>query len=209
MKKSSIVLIVSLLFIVSAFIVAAYLITTKKSVETLPVYGELNVDQSEHTIKKFKFINQLGDTITDRNFDGKIYVSDFFFAKCQGICPIMTKQMERVHAKYKEDNQIMFLSHTVKPEEDSVSALLEYANLHHADPSKWHFVTGLKADLYDMARNAYLVTVSEGDGGPNDFVHTEMFTLIDTKKRIRGFYDGTDSIAVNKLILDIAILKQE
>ena len=209
MKKSSLVLIVSLLFIVSAFIVAAYLITTKKTVETLPVYGELNVDQSEHTIKKFKFINQLGDTITDRNFEGKIYVSDFFFAKCQGICPVMANQMERVHSIYKGDNQIMFLSHTVKPEEDSVSALLAYANLHHADPTKWHFVTGLKAELYDMARNAYLVTVSEGDGGPNDFVHTEMFTLIDTKKRIRGFYDGTDSIAVNKLILDIAILKQE
>jgi len=209
MKKSSVVLIISLLFIISAFIVSAYLLTSKKTVETLPVYGELMVDHSEHVIKKFKFINQLGDTITNRNFDGKIYVSDFFFAKCQGICPIMTNQMERVNSVYKDDNQIMFLSHTVKPEEDSVSALLAYANLHNADPTKWHFVTGLKADLYDMARDAYLVTVSEGDGGPNDFVHTEMFTLIDTKKRIRGFYDGTDSIAVNKLILDIALLKQE
>ena len=142
-------------------------------VVVLPVFGPQDEEGGGHFISDFAFTDQLGKKITQDDFKGKIYIADFFFAKCEGICPIMSDQMERVYIKYESNDKVRFLSHTVKPEEDSVSVLAEYARQHNANPSKWHFVTGDKKDLYNMARESYLVTVSEGDGGADDFVHTQ------------------------------------
>ncbi len=177
--------------------------------EILPVFGPPGEDGKGHFISDFSFTNQTGRSITNSDFKDKIYVADFFFAKCEGICPVMGTQMERVHDYFEGNDRILFLSHTVKPEEDSVSVLKEYAARHAADPDRWHFVTGDKKDIYHMARTSYLVTVSEGDGGPDDFVHTQFFALVDPKRRIRGYYDGTDSIEVGKLISDIELLLAE
>ncbi|MBL0103429.1 MAG: SCO family protein [Bacteroidetes bacterium] len=171
--------------------------------DSLPVYGERNADSSDHVIGDFKLIDQDGSIVTQDSFYNKVYVADFFFTTCQGICPKMSNQMQRVFEKYKGDRRVMFLSHTVKPSEDSVPVLKEYALRHGADSKQWHFVTGDKKEIYELARKSYLVSVTEGTGGPDDFVHTQFFALIDTDKRIRGFYDGTDSTEVNKLMKDI------
>ncbi len=197
--------------IVMGAITWAYKILTKERqhIDTLPVYGEKNDDSTEHKIAAWKFIDQNGKAISQADLDGKIYVADFFFTTCNGICPKMSNQMERVAERFKGTEQIHFLSHTVKPSEDSVSVLKTYADFHNADDKQWHFVTGDKKEIYDMARTSYLSAVSEGDGGPDDFVHTQFFTLIDPERRIRGFYDGTDSVEVNKLIDDIYILLNE
>ena len=117
--------------------------------------------------------------------------------------------MERVNEKFKDEPTVMFLSHSVNPEFDTPDILKEYAEHHHADANRWHFVTGDKKQIYDLARQSYLVIATAGDGGPDDFVHTQNFALVDKQKRIRGYYDGTDSTEVNKLIDDITILLKE
>jgi protein SCO1/2 len=121
----------------------------------------------------------------------------------------MSAQMQRVQKKYKDDEDFKILSHTVQPEVDSVPVLKEYANLYEADPKKWIFVTGDKKIIYDLARKSYFAAVTEGDGGPGDFIHTENFVLVDKEKRIRGFYDGTSEESVDQLLVDIEILSQE
>ncbi|MFT6166563.1 MAG: protein SCO1/2 [Vicingaceae bacterium] len=191
-----------------------------KEDRVLPIYSpaminpEL-VDESKqnvtkgHRIADFKLINQDGEEITNKDFDGFYYVTDFFFTTCPTICPSMSAQMQRVQKKYMDDEDFKILSHTVQPEVDSVPVLKEYANLYEANPNKWIFVTGSKKVIYDLARKSYFAAVTEGDGGPNDFIHTENFVLVDKDKRIRGFYDGTSSESVDKLIVDIEILQQE
>ncbi|MBL0255990.1 MAG: SCO family protein [Bacteroidetes bacterium] len=193
------------------FMVYAYTIMNPEKDETivLPVYGEKNEDSTDHTVSSFSFIDQEGKQVTEDAVKGKIFIADFFFTTCQGICPIMSGQMERVYEHYKGDERIHFLSHSVKPLEDSVPVLAAYAREHHADAKQWQFLTGDKSELYDMARKSYLVSVTEGDGGPEDFVHTQFFALVDPLRRIRGFYDGTDSTEVNKLIDDIHVLLEE
>ncbi len=181
----------------------------RKEEPVLPVYGEKNDDSSFHKISDWKLIDQNGKYLSQEDFMNKIYVADFFFTTCKGICPKMSNQLERVAQKFKNNYEIQFLSHTVKPSEDNSSVLKLYADGHHADEKQWHFVTGDKKQIYELARKSYLSSVSAGDGGADDFVHTQFFTLIDRERRIRGFYDGTDSTDVNKLIDDISILLNE
>ncbi len=198
------------IIVLSAMIWGYKIITTeKKDIPSLPVYGEKNDDSTFHTIADWKLTDQNGNTISQNDFKDKIYVADFFFTTCEGICPKMSNQLERVAQLFKSNDRIQFLSHTVKPHEDSISVLKEYALEHNADDKQWHFVTGDKKVIYELARKSYLSSVTEGNGGPDDFVHTQFFTLIDTEKRIRGFYDGTDSADVNKMIDDIYTLMNE
>lgn len=167
------------------------------------IYNAWEKKSVEHTVQNFSFTDQTGKTITEKDFQGKIYVADFFFTTCKSICPIMTTQMKRVVEKYKDEPTVLFLSHTVFPEHDSVNVLAEYAKNLNADASRWHFVTGNKKELYDMARKSYFLSPDSGDGGKGDFVHTQKFALVDKNSHLRGFYDGTDSTDVNKLIADI------
>jgi protein SCO1/2 len=184
----------------------------KKPITILPVYGPKNLKSSDtifHTIKQFCFINQYGDSISQEQIKNKIFVCDYFFTTCKSICPIMTNQMERVQNKYLSNNDVIILSHTVDPEEDSVSVLFDYANRHHAIKGKWHFLTGDKKSLYNQARVSYLLDNETGNGDEHDFIHTDKFALIDWKGRIRGYYVGTDSAEVSKLITDISTLLDE
>ena len=209
-------LIPAIVVVITGMAIAYFLIKPK----VLPVFNpsDINpklVDESVqgvtklHRVGSFSLTNQEGKTITEKNFDGKIYVTDFFFVTCPTICPKMTKQMERVVDKFKSNNNILFLSHTVMPEHDSVPVLKEYATKHKINSDKWNLVTGDKKQIYDLARKTYFAAITEGDGGVDDFIHTENFVLIDKEKRIRGFYDGTSENDVDRLINDINTLLNE
>ncbi|MDG1477040.1 MAG: SCO family protein, partial [Vicingaceae bacterium] len=167
-----------------------------------------NVDKF-HRVGSFNLTDQDGNEVTENNFKDKIYITDFFFVTCPTICPKMTKQMDRVYHEFEANNDIAFLSHTVMPEADSVSVLKEYADEIGVSDEKWKFVTGDRKQIYNLARKTYFAAVTEGDGGPNDFVHTENFVLVDKEKKLRGFYDGTSKKDVDRLITDIYALLEE
>ena len=121
----------------------------------------------------------------------------------------MAYNMSELQEYYKDDNDIMFLSHSVTPTIDSVSVLKEYAIKKGVIDEKWNITTGSKSHIYDLARKNYFAVLDEGSGDENDFIHTEQFVLIDKERRIRGFYDGTEKEDMNKIKKDITILKRE
>lgn len=162
-----------------------------------------------HKVDDFRLINQYGDTISQVDFENKIYITDFFFTTCQTICPVMTKHMEQIQQEFRNDNEVLLLSHSVTPEIDDVERLKNYAKEHNAIKGKWHLVTGDKKEIYRLARQSYFTTKTDGDGGKYDMVHTENFVLIDKDKRIRGTYDGTNPDEIEEAIEDIKILKKE
>ncbi len=203
-------------------LVYVFLASGRHNFARLPYYGprhavKLLVDGKEktdtiyHQVPPFRFFNQLGKPLSEKNMSGKIYVSDFFFASCRGICPKMTSQLHRVQKKFakREQDDVRILSHTVDPKRDSAEALEAYAERNNADPRIWNFVTGDKKELYGIARNGYLLPVQQGDGGPDDFIHSEQVVLVDKDRHIRGFYDGTDSLSVSKLLDDMDELLAE
>jgi protein SCO1/2 len=216
-KKSLPVFLIMAVFSVGMIIAIYNLLTPTKK---LPVFNpsDINpklVDESvvhvrrNHKVADFKLINQNGDTITQDNYAGKIYVTDFFFTRCMTICPIMTNNIWKLQEVFKDDNDIRFLSLSVTPVIDSVSVLKEYAISKGVIDAKWNITTGDKKHIYELARKSYFAVLEEGDGGLQDFIHTENFILVDKKKQIRGFYDGTNSEDIERLILDIRILKNE
>ena len=164
---------------------------------------------AEHRVSEFELYNQVGDTISLKDVDGRIYVADFFFTTCANICPKMTTQMKGLHDFYLHDEDIMFVSHTVYPEMDSVEVLKVYADKYGVNPDKWIMLTGAKEEIYSLARKSYFAVLTEGDGGERDFIHTENFVLMDKKQRIRGYYDGTLPNDMERLKKDIEILRLE
>jgi protein SCO1/2 len=215
--KNKLAIIIPALLLVVGIGIAYQMI---KEGRVLPVYSpaQINpdlVDKSKqsvtqnHRIADFSLIDQDGKVFTQEQLKGYYYVTDFFFTTCPTICPNMSAQMQRVQKRYAMDEDFLIVSHSVQPEVDSSAVLKAYAELYEADPNKWVFLTGDKKTIYDLARKSYFAAVSEGDGGPNDFIHTENFVLVDKEKRIRGFYDGTSPESVDQLIEDIEILAQE
>jgi len=188
-----------------------------KPVERLPIYQPASVNSelvdttivhkiNYHKISDFSLTNQNGETVTQSKFDNKIYVADFFFTTCQSICPIMTKNMKDIQDKLIKDSEVLLLSHTVFPEIDSVEVLKKYAVENEVIDSKWDLVTGDKKQIYDLARKSYLAA-KDNSFGEYEMIHTENFVLIDKKKQIRGFYDGTNKEEIDRLYEDIKILK--
>ncbi|MEM7261570.1 MAG: SCO family protein [Planctomycetota bacterium] len=161
-----------------------------------------------HRIPPFRFTNQEGKQITDETFRGKIYVADFFFTGCGGICPVMTKNLAKVQEAFASDEDLLILSHSVTPEKDNVEMLKGYADLKGVRNGKWHLVTGDRNEIYKLARKSYFADDSSGSGG-SDFVHSERLFLIDRDRRIRGVYSGTLAFDVVRLISDIKTLKTE
>ena len=180
-----------------------------QQIDTVDASGKPTVLTRIHTIPDFNFVDQEGNVVDQNTTEGKTYVADFFFTTCESICPVMSKELMKLSKVLKEDTNVVFISHTVDPETDSVPQLKTYALAHQADPKQWHFVTGSKKHLYEMARIGYFVTATEGDGGVDDFVHTQNFVLVDKYRQIRGYYDGTDSLEMGKLLKDIDLLKAE
>jgi protein SCO1/2 len=213
-KSFAIVLLVMSIVIISIF----YQILKPR--EVLPIFQPAQVNEElvdstiqhvkkYHTIADFSLINQNGKTVTQDTYNNKIYIADFFFTTCQTICPIMTDHMVILQNQLKLDPDVMLLSHTVTPEIDSVAQLKKYALNKGVLDSKWNLVTGDKKEIYQLARKSYLAVKSYGDGGEYDMIHTENFILVDQKKRIRGYYDGTLEEDIESLLYDIDILKKE
>lgn len=206
------------LLILSAIIIAVFYQILKPT-PVLPVYQPSNVNaelvdstlqhvKKYHTIADFSLTNQNGQTVTQKDYEDKIYVADFFFTTCQTICPIMTDHMIEIQEALKEDQEVLLLSHTVTPEIDTVAQLKKYAVEKGVDDSKWNLVTGSKEEIYNLARKSYLAA-KDVPFNPYELIHTENFVLVDTRRRIRGFYDGTDPEAIEKLLEDIEILREE
>lgn len=203
-----------LVLIPLAFVVWFFISKSEnKPMRTLPYFGNKQTvqqgDTTYHTVKPFAFVDQYNEKVTEETIKGKIYVTDFFFTTCQSICPIMSTELERVYKTFEKKPEVMILSHTVDPEEDSVNVMLNYAKLHGVTDKRWLFLTGDKKHLYDLARQGYLLNAEEGNGGAEDFIHTQNFALVDKERHLRGFYDGTDSAEVSRLIIDIKLLLEE
>lgn len=165
---------------------------------------------SLHRIAPFTLVNQNGDTITERTFAGKIYVADFIFTSCGGICPTMTANMGKVQEKFKTAGEVLFLSHSVTPELDSVATLQNYAKLNGLLSGKWHVVTGKRQMIYGLARHSYFADEDLGEPrDENEFLHTENFFLVDRKGHLRGLYNGVTPTDIDRLIEDILILQKE
>lgn len=181
----------------------------KKEVESRSVNGKEVNDTIYHTIADFSFVDQDSAVITNNTFKGKIYVADFFFTTCPTICPIMKAQMLRIYDKFKDNDQILLLSHTIDPDYDTVAVLKNYAERLGVTSDKWHFVTGPKEKIYDIGQNSYMVTAMEDPNSPGGYLHNGAFLLVDKERRIRGVYDGTKEEDVNRLMQDIPRLLKE
>lgn len=163
-----------------------------------------------HRIPSFTFVNQDGEIITEKNVDGKIYVASFFFTRCAGICPKLTANMAILQHRFREDTEVIFLSHSVTPEADSVPVLRKYARTAGIQSNKWHLLTGSRDEIYRLARKEYYAgdTIGYYQAG-NEFLHTENFILLDKKRRIRGVYNGTLPLEMDRITEDIKLLKEE
>ena len=206
----------SVMFILSVIIISLFYGALKPS-KTLPIYNPSMVNpelvdstvqyiSKYHTIADFSFVNQNGKTITQKDYEGKIYVADFFFTTCGSICPKMTTHLREIQDAIRTNPKVMILSHTVFPEIDSVPVLKKYAEKYGVIDEKWNLVTGDKKAIYTMARKSYLAVKLGKPEELYDMVHTENFVLVDTKRRVRGFYDGTNEKDIQRLIEDINFL---
>ena len=210
----------AIVFAIISIIIISIFYNILKVDKPLPIYQPADVSTElvdstiqhkikYHKIADFSLINQNGDTITQETYKDKIYVADFFFTTCQTICPIMTDNMVDIQKEIKNDDEVMLLSHSVTPKIDSVPQLKRYAIKKGVIDSKWNLVTGDKGEIYRLARKSYLAV--KDDGMPDDYgmVHTENFMLIDKKRQIRGYYDGTKKDEIKRLLQDLKTLKKE
>ncbi len=192
-----------------------YFLTSQK--RELPIYNPYDVNpklvdndiqhvKKGHKIADFSLINQNGKTITQNDYKNKIYVADFFFTRCTTICPIMSTHMATVQKEFLKNDDVKFLSMSVTPIIDSIPVLKAYAIKKGAITNKWNLTTGNKKHIYELARKSFMAVLDEGDGGDQDFIHTEQFILVDKDKQIRGYYDGTNSDDIQHLIQDIKLL---
>lgn len=187
----------------------------------LPIYGQREakitktpdgtekIDTVYQTIPAFTFLNQDSVLITQDAFKDKVYIADFFFTSCSTICPIMHRNLKEIFDQYKDNPEVMFLSHTIDFKYDKPSVLKKYAQKLGVDGKKWQFVYGSKASIYSIAEHNYLVAVGEDSTEKDGYMHQGWLVLIDKEKRIRGAYNGTDKNEVEKLKKDLPILLAE
>lgn len=210
----------AIVFLIISIIIISIIYNTLNVYQPLPVYqpamvnyelvdSTIQYQKKYHKIADFSLINQNGEIITQADYKDKIYVADFFFTTCQTICPIMTTNMAKIQKEIIDDNDVMLLSHSVTPQIDDVAQLKKYSLEQGVDDKKWNLVTGDKKHIYELARKSYLAVKTFGNGDEYDMIHTENFMLIDKKRQIRGFYDGTNKEDIERLLDDIKILKKE
>ena len=198
--------------------IAIFILTKPK--KSLPIFNPRDVNPElvdstiqhlgyNHIIDDFAFTNQNGEKISQKDYEGKIYVADFFFTTCPSICPKMTDNMVWLQNQIKDNDNVKLLSFSVTPDIDSVPVLKKYAEEKGVLDSKWNLLTGNKKDIYYLARKSFLVVKTGSPEEMYDMVHTENFVLVDEKKRIRGFYDGTNLEEVKQLLEDIKFLSEQ
>lgn len=173
------------------------------------VDGKTVVDTIYQTIPPFSYYNQDSILISDKDFDGKIYVSDFFFTSCTTICPVMHRNMLNVYNKYKGNPKIKFLSHSIDVKYDLPSRLKKYATKLGVEGNQWEFVHGSRDSIFGISAKSYLVSAFEDSTDPQGLVHQGWFILVDTKKQLRGAYDGTKEDQVKQLMIDMDKLLAE
>jgi protein SCO1/2 len=189
--------------------------TGKHNFRYLPYYGEKEVnapgDTTYYTVPPFSFTDAYGHIVSDSSTAGKIIVADFFFTTCTSICPIMSRQMQQLQFKLDDPafEDILFLSHTVDPANDSLPVLRKYARKLEADSGRWKFLTGDAAAIYRQGNAGYLLSALEDSTAAEQFVHDERFVLVDKRRHIRGYYDGTDTEEMNRLVTDLKMLMKE
>lgn len=205
-------------FSILCIVIIAIIYNVLNVKQPLPIYqpamvseelvdSTIQYQQKYHKIADFSLTNQNGETISQETYKDKIYIADFFFTTCQTICPIMTDHMCQIQREIINDEDIMLLSHSVTPKIDSVAQLKKYAKEQGVIDRKWNLVTGDKKQIYELARKSYLAVKTDGSGDEYDMIHTENFMLIDKKRQIRGFYDGTQPDDIERLLNDIETLK--
>ncbi len=211
MKSSkSIWIFIGLIFLLPA-IAYALMNWYEHKYEKLPVY-DVSVNKDHNLLTKlasYDFINQEGKKLNADDWNNKILVVDFFFTRCPSICPKMTKSLSTVSDQFKNDDLIQLASFTVDPKGDSSAQLKKYSAQFNLDTEHWNLITGAKKDIYKLARNGFAIVATDGDGGPEDFIHSDKIVLIDMQKNIRGYYDGTNPDEIQKLITDIKRLENE
>ncbi len=198
----------AIIVLVGAFMMSR----SNKPIRLLPIYGSKEYDATKkdtvyHTILDFKLTDQMGQTVTRDTFKHKVFVANFFYATCPGICKKMNSELERATKSFKGNPYIKFVSYTVDPRRDTVAVLANYAQLHDAVPYQWYFLTGDKKEIYNLALKSYFAAVDDSAG--NNFIHTQNMALVDTSGYLRGFYSGTDSADVDRMIIDINLLLKE
>jgi len=201
--KRTIVLFMSVIFILP-LTAWALLNIYERRIEKLSILGT-----KDHRIAYFSLINQDGLIRTGDDWKNKIVVANFFFTHCHIVCPKMTDNLSKVSKVFENDKSFLINSFSVDPERDSVKQLKKYADRFKIATDKWDLLTGNKNDIYKLARNSFMIVATDGDGGPDDFIHSDRLVLIDTQKRIRGYYDGTSDKETRRLIADIKRLKDD
>jgi protein SCO1/2 len=226
-KKFIIGLAVAFLLPLSFYFIARYLSKDKihmpgyygiERVDSQATDGKMRYDTVYHNVGDLQATNQLGEAIsTNTDLKGRILVVNFFFVDCPTICPKLTGNMTMLQRAFRKnpkmennlDASVQFLSVTVNPAHDTFALLRAYADRYRADHDHWWFLTGDKKNIYDFARNELHLAVGPGDGGAEDFLHTERLTLIDKDRHIRGYYDGLDTVQLRKCADDIVLLSME
>lgn len=212
------------LFSIAGVTFTYFMTRPKPNAESLPIINPIDVPEDMvdpellrvgygHTIGKFAFKNQNNKMITQEDVRGKVYVVEYFFTTCKTICPRMNAQMQRVHEKFRMNNDVKILSFSVDPETDTVEQLKRYADAHNSKGNQWNFLTGKRDDIYELARTSFFTlkpteAENQGDVG-SDFIHTNNFVLVDKLMRIRGYYDGTNPKDVDKMMHDMDLLLKE
>ncbi len=198
-------------FIPLVIVLAVFAAGCDVSPKTLPIYGEkevVNGDTIFHSIPDFSFLDQDSQVVTNATFAGRAYVADFFFISCPTICPKTTKQMLRIYEKFEDDDRVALLAYTVDPKRDTVGALARYADNLGVKSDKWHFVTGDKDDIYEIAEGYYTIAMEDPDA-PGGFNHSGQFVLVDKNRHIRSVCNGTDPDEVDRFMKDIEKLINE
>lgn len=209
-KKPTTWVFITMVFLIPFLAYEGYILY-EQNFQRLPVYGKTSIiseKQVDHTIPTFELSNQDGETSTLNDWNNKIVVAGFFFTHCPVICPKMTNSLKKVQESFSRD-EILIRSFSVDPERDDPRQLRWYAGKFGINTANWELLTGEKKDIYKLARNGFLIVATDGDGGPNDFIHSEKLVLVDKQKRIRGYYDGTSNKEVSRLIQDIKKLSHE
>ncbi|MEO9510967.1 MAG: SCO family protein [Flavobacteriaceae bacterium] len=185
-----------------------YKLPTFNPIDVSPELVDISLQgiSENHSIADFELINQNGKTITQDDYEDKVYVVDFFFTSCPTICPVMTSNMAKIQSEFLDNDNLMLLSISVTPNVDDIPKLREYANYKGVKDSKWNITTGKKKHIYELARKSFFAATDEGDGGLQDFIHTSNFVLVDKQKKIRGIYNGVDNQEIVHLIDDINTL---
>lgn len=202
MKKKTIFYIVFFAILVVGFYLTMSFMIPGFGKSRLPPIGKVN---------PFTFINQDGNKVTEQDVKGKVFVAEYFFTTCKGICPIMNGNMQKVYNTFKDEKDFLILSHTSDPKNDSAQALKNYADSLNVDTKKWIFLTGDKAGLYKQARYSYKIDDPKNNplDTEEDFIHSQYFALVNKKGEVKNIYDGRFMEEVDKMMKEIDVLLKE